>query len=175
MGKGFMKLQLAAALLIGACTTASADCPVADIERALGRAFDGLTKTELPVTDIQSTEGGVWRIYRRPDGTLDTLIRIDGGESGMNETRLSIVNDDLYGIARTRTDYLRHAFIDGAGPNGTAKRTTEYFYFCGGTLYLPPDMYATRDNADYAKAGVEWRNRMLRDKDVAAFTRTLSQ
>lgn len=170
-----MKLALAVMLLLGSCTAALAECPVQDIEGALGASLDSLKKTEKPVTDIQSTEGGVWRIYQGADGTLDTLVRIDAGESGMGETRLSIVNASAYGIARTRVDYLRHAFIDGAGANGTAKRTTEYFYFCEGKIYLPPDMYATLDNGEYAKAGEEWRNRMLLDKDVAALTQSLKR
>lgn len=170
-----MRLSLAAALLFGAFTPAVADCPVADIERALHSRLDNLKMTERQVSDIQSTEGGVWRVYERQDNVLDTLIRIDGGESGMGETRLSIVTDSAYGITRTRVDYLRHAFIDDAGPNGTARRTTEYFYFCGGKLYLPPDMYATLDNGDYAKSGESWRNVMLLDKDVVALTRSLKR
>lgn len=163
-----MKPLLATALLLAACTAARAECPVGEIEKALGAPLDGLNVTETSVTDIQSTEGGVWRSYRHADGTLSTLMRIDGGESGMGEMRLSIVSADAYGIAKTRVDYLRHAFIDEAGPNGTAKRTTEYFYYCGGKLYLPPDMYATLDNGPYAKAGAESQTRMLTDKDVAA-------
>lgn len=170
-----MRLPLAAALLLGSSAAALADCPVGDIEKALVASLDTLKKTETPVTDIQSTEGGVWRIYQRPDGALDTLIRIDAGESGMGETRLAIVSDGAYGITRTRVDYLRHAFIDDAGPNGTAKRTTEYFYFCEGKLYLPPEMYATLDNGAYAKSGEEWRKRMLLDKDVAALTKSLKR
>lgn len=170
-----MRLSLAAALLLGTCTAAAAGCPVGDIEKALGSSLENLRKTEKPVTDIQSTEGGVWRIYQRPDGSLDTLIRIDAGESGMGETRLAIVNDGAYGITRTRVDYLRHAFIDDAGPNGTAKRTTEFFYFCGGKLYLPPDMYATLNNVEYAKAGEKWQKHMLTDNDIAALTRSLKR
>ena len=44
----------------------------------------------------------------------------------MGERRLAIVNRKTYGIAVTRVDYLRHAFIEEAGPNATAKRTTDY-------------------------------------------------
>jgi hypothetical protein len=97
-----MRLPLAAALLFGSCTAAWAECPVGDIEKALGAPLGTLKETELPVTDVQSTEGGVRRIYRRADGALDTLIRIDGGESGMDEMRLSIVGDGAYGTAHTR-------------------------------------------------------------------------
>ena len=170
-----MRLLLAAGLLLGACTTALAECAVGNIEQALGSPLDGLTKTEKPTTDIQSTEGGVWRIYQKADGSLSTLIRIDAGESGMGETRLAVVNADNYGIAQTRVDYLRHAFIDGAGPNGTAKRTTEYFYFCDGKLYLPPAEYATLDNGSYAERAADARKRMLDDKDVDTLTRPLKR
>jgi hypothetical protein len=111
-------------------------------------------EAETSVTEVQSTEGG---------------------ESGMDETRLSIVDDGAYGVARTRVDRLRHAFIDDAGPNGTAKRTTEHFYFCDGQLYLPPEMYATLDNSADAKTGEESRKRMLLDKGVAALTRSLKR
>lgn len=170
-----MKLPLAATLLLAACTAAAADCPLGDIEKALNLPLDGLRMSERQVSDVQSTEGGVWRIYRKADGALGALIRIDGGESGMNETRLAIVNDGAYGIARTRVDYLRHAFIDDAGPNATAKRTTENFYFCDGRLYLPPDMYATLDNSEYARTGEDSRGRMLLDEDVATLTKSLKR
>lgn len=171
-----MKRLAAACLLILTLTmtaTAHADCPVDKIEKALNAPLDGLRKTEKPVSDVQSTEGGLWRIYRKKDGALTALVRIDGGESGMSERRLGVVAPDAYGITVTRVDYLRHAFIDGAGPNGTAKRTTEYFYFCSGKLYVPQAEYATLDAAAYAAAGAAAQKAMLDDQDVAQFTRTL--
>lgn len=159
-----------------AATTGSAlaGCPVDSIEKALSTPLEGLRKVEQPVSDIQSTEGGVWRIYRRKDGRLSTLVRIDAGESGMGERRLSVVSPDAYGITVTRVDYLRHAFIEEGGPNGTAKRTTEYFYFCGGKLHLPPEQYATM-GGDYAKAGEAAQKAMLDDKDVVALTKGLKR
>ena len=90
------------------------------------------------------------------------------------ERRLSVVSPDAYGITVTRVDYLRHAFIDNGGPNGTAKRTTEYFYFCSGKLYVPPEQYATMDG-NYAKAGAEAQKAMLMDKDVAELTKALKR
>jgi hypothetical protein len=162
--------------LAAGCGAALADCPVGSIEKALGAQLDGMKKVERPVTDIQSTEGGVWRIYRKKDGRLATLVRLDGGESGMGERRLSVVSPDAYGISVTRVDYLRHAFIDEAGPNGTAKRTTEYFYFCGGKLHVPQPMYATAVIDDtYAKAGADAQKAMLLDKDVSELTKGLKR
>ena len=168
-----MKRLFTMLLMFAACGKALADCPVDTIEKALGTPLDGLKKVERQVTDVQSTEGGVWRIYRKKDGRLSTLVRIDAGESGMNEKRLSVVNPDAYGIAVTRVDYLRHAFIDNGGPNGTAKRTTEYFYFCEGKLFMPPREYATMDSVEYPKAGEAAQKAMLEDKDVAELTKKL--
>lgn len=168
-----MKTLFTMILLAGASGTALAGCPVDAIEKSLSAPLDGLKKIERPVTNVQSTEGGVWRIYRTEDGQLAAILRIDAGESGMNEKRLGIVSAEAYGIAVTRVDYLRHAFVDNGGPNGTAKRTTEYFYFCDGKLYEPPREYATRDSTEYPKAGAAAWQAMLDDKDVADETRAL--
>lgn len=169
-----MKVLFTMILILGACGTALADCPAGEIEGKLTAPLGGMKSEEKPVTDIQSTEGGVWRIYRSHDGTLDTLLRIDGGESGMNEKRLSVLTADAYGISVTRVDYLRHAFIDEAGPNATAGRKTEYFYYCDGKLYLPPEIYATV-GADYIKAGEAAQKAMLKDKDIEPIMRSLTQ
>ena len=170
-----MKTLFTMIFLCGTCGAAMAGCPVDAIEEALAAPLGGLKKIERDVTDVQSTEGGVWRIYRNKDGRLNSLVRVDGGESGMAERRLSVASPDAYGIAITRVDYLRHAFAEDAGPNGTAKRTTEYFYFCGGKLYVPPVDYATLDGAEYAKAGAEAQTAMVADKDVADVTKALKR
>ena len=170
-----MKLLFTMLIMSAACGTALADCPVGDIEKALSMPLDDRTKLEREVSDIQSTEGGLWRIYREKDGKLSSIVRIDGGESGMGERRLSVLTPDAYGIAVTRVDYLRHAFIDDAGPNGTAKRTTEYFYYCDGKLHVPKMEYATLDGVEYAKAGADAQKLMVKDKDVADVTSGLKR
>lgn len=171
-----MRTSLATALLLATATAALADeCPVSKIEEALTAPLDHMKMTERSVTDIQSTEGGVWRIYAGPEGKVHTILRLDGGESGSSERRLSIMDGEAYGIAVTRIDYLRHAFIEEAGPNGTAKRTTEFFYVCGGKVYLPPAQFATPDLEAYAQAGAAAIRTMLEDKDVADVTAGLKR
>lgn len=170
-----MKVLFTTLLMVSACGSAMADCPVGDIEKALAAPLEGLTPVEREASDVQSTEGGLWRIYKAGDGSLQSLLRIDGGESGMNERRLSVADVNAYGIAVTRVDYLRHAFIDEGGPNGTAKRTTEYFYYCDGKLLEPPRQYATLDSGEYATAGAAAQKAMLDDKDVADVTKALKR
>jgi hypothetical protein len=166
---------LAACLLIGAGPVTAADCALDKIETALAAPLDDLKQLDRDVTDVQSTEGGTWRIFREDDGRVHTIMRIDGGESGMSERRLSIVNRQTYGIAVIRVDYLRHAFIENAGPNGTARRTTEYYYYCAGKLYVPPADYSMLDAGAYTKAGNDAQSAMIRDKDVADFTKGLAR
>jgi hypothetical protein len=163
------------AILVSSASAHAADCAVSKIEAALSASLSSLKVLERDVTDVQSTEGGVWQIYREADGRVNSIVRVDGGESGMAERRLSIVNRRTYGIAVTRVDYLRHAFIEDAGPNGTAKRTTDYFYFCEGKLLLPPADYFMGDIKDYESRGIEAQNGMLKDKDVADFTKGLAR
>jgi hypothetical protein len=169
------RLIAAAAAALCAATPALAACDTQKIEAALAASLDAMKPHEREVSDVQSTEGGVWRIYREKDGRLNTVMRIDGGESGMGERRLSVVNRKTYGIAVTRVDYLRHAFIENAGPNGTARRTTDYYYFCDGKLLVPPREYFGGDAAAYAAAGAEAQKAMLSDSDVAEFTKGLAR
>ena len=171
-----MKLLLAAAWLLASTITAgAADCPLWDIEKSLSSPLDRLKKTERDVTDVQSTEGGVWRIYREKDGRIHSIIRIDGGESGMGERRLSMVSRKAYGIAVTRVDYMRHAFLENQGPNATAARKTDYYYFCNGKIYLPPADAAMFDIEAYKANGADAQRTMLLDKDVADFTKGLAR
>ena len=171
-----MKCLIAFALLLLTSAQALAsECALGEIEAALTAPIDGLKKLERDVTDVQSTEGGQWQVYREADGRVNTIIRIDGGESGMGERRLSIVNRKTYGISVTRVDYMRHALAEDAGPNATAKRTTDYYFYCDGKLYMPPEGYAMLDLAAYKAAGAEAQATMVTDKDVADFTKGLAR
>lgn len=169
------RLIALAACLASLASPALAECDTQKIEAALGASLDKLKPYERDVSDVQSTEGGYWRVYREKDGRLNSIIRLDGGESGMNERRLSTVNRKTYGIAVTRVDYLRHAFIEDAGPNGTAKRTTDFYYFCDGKLLVPNKDYFGGDADAYAKDGAEAQRAMVLDKDIAEFTKGLAR
>ena len=171
-----MKLPFSLAVFLATTIAASAaECPLGEIEKALSSSFDGLKKLERDVTDVQSTEGGMWEIYREKDGRLHSIVRIDGGESGMGERRLSTVSRKAYGIAVTRVDYLRHAFLEDQGPNATAARKTDYYYFCDGKLYLPPADAAMFDVEAYTASGKDAQKLMVLDKDVADFTKGLAR
>lgn len=165
-----MKFALAALCL--SSSAALADCDLDAISRALDGKLDSMTPKEIEVSNVQSTEGGVWQIFREKDGRLNTIIRIDAGESGRQETRLSVVNRAAYGIAATRIDYLRHAFVED-GPFGIARRTTTYYYYCDGKPHVPQGDGAMVDREQYPKDAMDQRALMLDDKDVAEITKGL--
>lgn len=168
-----MKPGLLIAALMLLTVPAQAECALDQIEAALNAPLDAMKPLERDVTDVQSTEGGAWQIYREKDGRVNTIIRIDGGESGRQDTRLSIVNRQTYGIASTRTDYIRHAFMEG--PFANAKRTTDYYYFCGGKVYLPDPNSSMVDIGQYPKNATAAQKAMLDDRDVADFTKGLAR
>ena len=122
---------------LAAMTATSLACDLDQIAARLEEPLTDLRKVERDVSDIQSTEGGVWQIFRERDGRVHSIIRIDAGESGQNEMRFSAVNRKTYGIAATRSDYIRHAFVDTDTPFAIVRRTTDYYFFCDGKLYLP--------------------------------------
>jgi hypothetical protein len=153
----------------------AAECPLGEIETALNVPLDKMKPLEREVSDIQSTDGGTWSIYREKDGRVNTITRIDLGESGRGEIRLSIVNRATYGIAKTRTDYIRHAYLEDQGPFAFHKVTTEYFFYCDGKVYLPGETGATMDLAQYKKDGTEAQAAFLSSKDVADFTKGLKR
>ena len=77
-----MKLAPAVALLLAFTAQARAECETGKIEQALDSSLAGLKPLEREVSDVQSTEGGLWTIYREKDGRVHSITRIDGGESG---------------------------------------------------------------------------------------------
>ncbi len=168
------KSALIALSILALATPARAECDLDSISTALSASLDSMKPYEREATEARSTEGGAWQIYREKDGRLNTIVRIDGGESGMQETRLSVVNRHTYGIASTRVDYLRHAFVE-EGPFGDYKRTTTYYYFCSGQAYVPPESASMVDAESYRKEAGERKAEMLDDKDVAEFTKGLAR
>ena len=59
-----------ACLLLAATPATAADCALDKIETGPGLPLDGLKRLDRDVTDVQSTEGGQWQIYREPDGRV---------------------------------------------------------------------------------------------------------
>jgi hypothetical protein len=166
-----MKLPLLLLILCASALPAAAECPLPEIEKALDAPLEKLKPLERNATDIQSTEGGRWFIYREKDGRVNTITRTDYGESGRSELRLSVVNRATYGIAKTRVDYIRHAFLEG--PFAIVRRTTEYYFYCDGKVYLPSPESATVDLEGYKKDAGDAQATFLSAKDVADFTKGL--
>jgi hypothetical protein len=152
----------------------AAECDLDAISKALEAPLDSMKPYEREVAVPQSTEGGVWQIFREKDGRLNTVIRIDGGESGRNETRLSTVNRNAWGIASTRVDYNRHAFAENGGPFAVLRKTTTYFFFCDGKLYTPPPEWSVADD-QYTVAADEAKNEFFKAQEISEFIKGLAR
>ena len=159
--------------LLSASSADAADCPLADIEKVLNAPLDGMKPIEKEVSDIQSTEGGLWQIYKDDKGRVHSIVRNDFGESGRGDIRLSILDDKTYGISRTRYGYIRHAFLEG--PFAIAQRNTDYYFFCDGKVYLPAAEAAMIDMEQYPKDAAEVQKATVGSPDVAEYTKGLAK
>ena len=142
-------------------------CDLDPLTAALAAPLEQRQALEFEVAVPQMTEGGVWRIYRDNTKNVTDILRLDGGESGRIETRLSFAGPRLYGISRTRFDYIRHAFLEG--PFAIARVETHFYYFCGGKPYAPPQDSTMLDNPVHVKEAEAARAGFLRAKEIAAY------
>lgn len=168
-----MKRLLNIMALLVSAPLAHAECPLDRIEEALNASLDAMKPLERDVTDVRSTQGGIWQIYRETDGRVTAIVRNDYGETGRNELRLGVVSRRFYGIASTRMDYFHHIFDEK--PNAVARKITNYYYFCDGKLLPPDDDTGHFDREAVSGEGAtEWQ-RIFGDKDVAEFTGDLAR
>ena len=94
-----MKLSIAFLLSLLAYGPAAA-CDIDALSAMIDRPLDPTTAVTREVKDAQSTEGGEWRIYRTAALLTSVIMRVDGGESGRNETRLDLLDNDSSFVLR---------------------------------------------------------------------------
>src|SRR5262245_6605458 len=63
-------------------------CPLSQLTQRLAETPKNLKTVEVPVAEVQSTEGGVWKVRLSPSGKVHSVQRIDYGETGLGETTL---------------------------------------------------------------------------------------
>jgi hypothetical protein len=161
------------AMFLSISAACAADCPLPDIEKLLNAPLDGMKPIEKDVSEVQSTEGGLWQIYKDDKDRVHSIVRNDFGESGRGDIRLSILDSKTYGISRTRYGYIRHAFLEG--PFAIAQRNTDYYFFCGGKVYLPSPETAMIDMEQYPKDAAEVQKATVGSPDVAEYTKGLAK
>jgi len=103
------------------------------------------------VAEVQSTEGGEWKVYFAPDGkTVQNLERHDYGEGGRWAARLIVSSPDAYAIRNTTYGYSAPNNVSGAT---TIREETDIFIFCAGKLHLPEEEFGL--DPEYRKKAAE--------------------
>ncbi|MBJ3783370.1 hypothetical protein [Devosia sediminis] len=132
-------------LMLGATSPVLA-CNPALVERLDAPVRDD-ADTVLDVAEIQSVEGGEWKVWMGDDGTAEEIVRIDYGEMGRLETRMVLDGAAAYGVTQTRYHYAAPIYAEGAA---TVRIETDIYVFCDAALELPPEDFGL--NEDYAAA-----------------------
>jgi hypothetical protein len=155
------------ALLPGAAMA----CPLSALYDLAHAPLDGMKPLDIDASaDIETSEGAEWHAYREKDGRVHSIVLDAFGESGRNTYRLSIRNRTEYVIAETRIDYNAHAFL--GGPVASVKETTDYYYFCDGTPFVPKSEM-TFVGEDYVKSANKTRDLIFGAKSVNFYTKGL--
>ena len=119
------------------CGHPAAACPLDRLTRIASEPLKGLHRTDQALSEVISTEGRRWQIYRRRNGTLHSIIRLDLGETGRAELRASFATPDEFVIVATT---VRYKFpLPNTKPGISSTESTRYF-FCRDLVYIPASL-----------------------------------
>jgi hypothetical protein len=140
------------------------DCAVDRILAVLTTPLDDLKAIEREATESDATDGSIWYIYSGANGETIHIRRVDIGENYNIETRLSILDENTWGISRTDSYYL--------WKYGPIRRSdTTYFFYCHG-IAEAIDNSSEEENAKYAKDALEVRDIFL-SPDIGDVIKTI--
>ena len=128
-------LALVTVLAFGTPSTA---CPLVRLARIANEPTTSMRHKEVPLTQRESTEGGQWDIYLRPDGALYSIIRTDFGETGQRKIRASFLTKDEFVVISTTIQY-RVSFREEY-PFKVASTISTLYFFCEDVIYIPAMM-----------------------------------
>lgn len=132
-------------LLVLSCATPALACNP-DLFARLDLPLREAADVALDVSEVQSTEGGEWKLWQGSDGSTDEVARIDYGEMGRLVTRLFMDGATDYGITQTRYTYSVPIYVENSI---TTRIETDIFLFCDGKLLLPAEDFGV--DPDYAQ------------------------
>jgi hypothetical protein len=157
---------------------ALADCGIDAMMAAIEAPLDSVQSVERDASDVKSTEGADWKIYRDKDGRLNTIIRTDYGETFRLETRLSVVNRKDYIIEEHHERYsnpIGDLLPKLPGENEAVRLPSyriikTYFFFCGGRALVPQNYEPLPGEENFAAKAAELKRMMLDHPDIKEFT-----
>ncbi|WP_125461742.1 MULTISPECIES: hypothetical protein [Rhodomicrobium] len=104
-------------------------CPVGQLAALSKETLGELRKEELPAGDNDSTEGGQWQIFIRDDASLHSIIRLDFGETGQRQIRLSRLNRREFAITLNNLRYDIPLNANDRVDTDTANKISKVYFF----------------------------------------------
>ena len=116
----------------------AAACPLDALANLASEPRRDLRQEEVPVPHRQSTEGGIWHVYRRADGTGHSIVRTDYSETGRLEQSASFLTRENFTVIERYFEYRQPLWHDATGE--VSRVSSIQYFFCGGVPYLPLSM-----------------------------------
>jgi hypothetical protein len=131
-----VKGRAASAFLLAAVLSQpAAACPGTRLPSLIAASSLGKLAAEFDVSEMQSAEGGSWRVFLgTKSGKPVNIVRTDFGETGRLETRMVIASPDAYAVIQTR---YRYSSTIGDPDMKTSVSERDEWMFCGGRLQAP--------------------------------------
>lgn len=143
-GLDMFKLTLSAlGLLIVLTEQSAAACPVASLTAKLDQSLRKLTVRQVDVSERQSTEGGVWRIFLTRAGKVRLLQRSDYGETGQWQASLALTDRNNFVIRAVDTKYREP--INAERTTIISSKTSREYVFRDDGSYVPAPLDAGDD------------------------------
>lgn len=146
-------------------------CPIEELVQINKEPLRAESRVEVSVTRQQSTEGGQWQIYFRANGTLHSIIRLDLGETGQKELRVSFLDRRNFVVVSTTRYY--DAPIEPLKDVKIESEITKLYFFCDEMVYLP---VVTGDEMEAARESRETkylRSLILDAEEISAYLNLL--
>lgn len=145
----------------------AADCPLLKLAQLLVKMPKGLKAVEVPLEQIQSTEGGFWKVFVTSSGRTHSIERTDFGETGRWHTSLVLLNRQNVAI---RNVMIRYREPIGSGrPVKIATRTATDYFVCGDTVYAPARASAPESAAEAMAEADRLRRSFFEANELAKY------
>lgn len=170
-GPGIVVTAVAVLTLVLASTATS--CPLDRLRQIVKEPLTGYEVREVAAAERRSTEGGVWRLYFHSNGQLHSVVRIDFGETGQWNARISFIDARNFGIVDRVLRYDLPISPNRSVQIADESSTTYLFCDYDKLVIAPIDGVVERTSPEDVPDAKAFRDLFFRSNEIIPYLRML--